>query len=280
MRKDGKRIKRVDPMYTIVPYIMNKRMDSMNMITLDIPLEPMDKYLHKVRREGKQVSHLGLVLTAILRATAEYPALNRFVVNKRIYARNDFTVGMVVLKPGEDDGAINKVSFELEDDIFTVQDKMDKYIEENRKLTNENKTDKLMQVLLSVPGLVNFGVGLFKLLDRYGLLPKSIIDASPFHVTMVITNLASIRTNHIYHHIYEFGTTSMILSMGNSREVPKRVKGEIIFERCMPIGMVMDERICSGSYYATAFQRIKTYLKDPTLLEGAPKVVNRDFSKE
>ena len=280
MRKDGKRIKRVDPMYTIVPYIMNKRMDSMNMITLDIPLEPMDKYLHKVRREGKQVSHLGLVLTAILRATAEYPALNRFVVNKRIYARNDFTVGKVVLKPGEDDGAINKVSFELEDDIFTVQDKMDKYIEENRKLTNENKTDKLMQVLLSVPGLVNFGVGLFKLLDRYGLLPKSIIDASPFHVTMVITNLASIRTNHIYHHIYEFGTTSMILSMGNSREVPKRVKGEIIFERCMPIGMVMDERICSGSYYATAFQRIKTYLKDPTLLEGAPKVVNRDFSKE
>ena len=280
MRKDGKRIKRVDPMYTIVPYIMNKRMDSMNMITLDIPLEPMDKYLHKVRREGKQVSHLGLVLTAILRATAEYPALNRFVVNKRIYARNDFTVGMVVLKPGEDDGAINKVSFELEDDIFTVQDKMDKYIEENRKLTNENKTDKLMQVLLSVPGLVNFGVGLFKLLDRYGLLPKSIIDASPFHVTMVITNLASIRTNHIYHHIYEFGTTSMILSMGNSREVPKRVKGEIIFERCMPIGMVMDERICSGSYYATAFQRIKTYLKDPTLLEGAPKVVNRDFPKE
>ncbi len=280
MRKDGKRIKRVDPMYTIIPYIMSKRMDSMNMITLDIPLEPMDKYLHKVRDEGHRVSHLGLITAAILRASAEYPALNRFIVNKKIYARNEFAVGMVVLKPGIDDGTMNKVKFELEDDIFTVQNKMDAYVEENRKLANENKTDKLMQTLLSIPGLVNFGVGLFKVLDKFGLLPKAIIDASPFHVSMVITNLASIRTNHIYHHIYEFGTTSLIIAMGNAREVAKRVKGEIVYERCMPLGIVMDERICSGSYFATTFQRIKSYLKDPTLLEGPPSVVNRDFPKE
>ena len=119
-------------MYTIMPYILDKRYDSMNTITLDIPLEPMQKYLNKTRKEGHKVSHMGLIVAAVLRATAEYPALNRFIVNKKIYARNEFCVGLVVLKPGAD-ATMNKIYFELEDDIFTVQRKIDEYISENRQ---------------------------------------------------------------------------------------------------------------------------------------------------
>ena len=111
-------------------------------------------------------------------------------------------------------------------------------------------------------------------LDKFGLLPKAIIDASPFHTSLVISNLASIRTNHIYHHVYEFGTTGIIITMGNSREVAKSKGGEIIHEKCMPLGIVMDERICSGSYYAMAFRAMKKYLKDPSLLEQRPENLN------
>ncbi len=68
----------------------------------------------------------------------------------------------------------------------------------------------------------------------------------------------------------------MILTMGNSREIPKRTGGEITFEKCMPFGLVMDERICSGSYYALAFRRLSEYLKDPRLLEEPAKVINHD----
>ena len=85
-----------------------------------------------------------------------------------------------------------------------------------------------------------------------------------------ITNLASIRTNHIYHHCYEFGTTSVFLAMGNTREVPKRKGSEIVFEKCMPIGVTMDERIASGSYFALAFRKMRAYLRDPRLLEVPP----------
>ena len=120
------------------------------------------------------------------------------------------------------------------------------------------------------------GVGLFKFLDKHGLLPKFIIDMSPFHNSLVISDLISIRTNHIYHHIYEFGTTSLFIAMGNLREVPHRKGNEIEFERCIPLGIVMDERICSGSYFALAFQRLKQYLKDPTLLETPPEQVIED----
>jgi len=116
----------------------------------------------------------------------------------------------------------------------------------------------------------------FKLMDRYGLLPKAIIDASPFHTSLVITNLASIRTNHIYHHLYEFGTSSIFVAMGNMREVARRKGEEIVFDRCLPMGIVMDERICSGSYFARVFRRFRQYMLDPSLLEGPPAVINED----
>lgn len=276
-RADGRPVKTAPPMYTVAAHIMDKRCDACNSIELNIPVEPIQRYLNRVRKEGHQVSHLGVVVAAFLRTAAEYPFLNRFVVNKRIYARSEFAVGMVVLKPGELDGTMNKMYFNMEDDIFTVQDKIDAYVDENRAAGDTNKTDDLIHTLLSVPGLCRFGVNLFKFADRHGLLPYSIIKASPFHTSLVVTNLASIRTNHIFHHIYDFGTTSMILAMGNMREVPRRVKGEIQFDKCIPIGLVMDERICSGSYYALAFHRLREYLKNPELLEGAPRVVNADI---
>ena len=280
MRADGRRVKNANPMYTVAAYVMNQRNDAMNMIEEFIPVEPIQNSMRVRRGEGRPVSHLAVVMAAYIRTVAEYPELNRFVVNKRIYARNELAVGMVVLKPGETDGTMNKIYFELEDDVFTVQKRIDEYVAANRESGDTNSTDQLITILLKIPGLVNFGVGVFKLMDRYGLLPKSIIKASPFHTSLVITNLASIRTNHIYHHIYNFGTTSMIIAMGNLREIPTRTKNGVEFVRCMPLGVVMDERICTGSYYARAFAKMRKYLNDPTLLEGEPEVVRREWLEQ
>lgn len=274
MRADGKKLKNVDPMYKVAAHIMAKRSDAMNMITLDIPVEPVTNYLNEKRKEGKNISHLSVYIAAILHTMAEYPALNRFVVNKTIYQRNELAVGMVVLKGGKIDshGTMNKIFFKPGYTIFDVEDAIQKYVEENRKEENQNKTDKIINVLTGIPGIMRFAVCMFKGLDKFGLLPKAIIDASPFHTSIVVTNLASIRTNHIYHHIYDFGTTSLALAMGNTREVPKRKKGEIVFERCMPVGLVMDERIASGSYFAIAFRKFKKLMENPELMETPPVI--------
>ena len=156
-------------------------------------------------------------------------------------------------------------------DVELKDTKINAYVSENREAPEKNGTEKIIKFLLSLPGLLTVGVKIIKLLDRYGLLPKAVINMSPFHMSLGITNLASIRTNHIYHHVYEFGTTSVFFAMGNSREVPKRKGGEIVFEKCIPIGVTMDERICSGSYFASAFRVIKRYLKNPELLEEKPE---------
>ncbi len=271
MRADGKRIKNADPMYTVAAHIMNKRVDSMNMTTIDIPIEPIKEYINEKRKEGINISHMAIILSAYIRVLSEFPELNRFVVNKKIYQRNEIAVGMVVLKAGQmDHGTMSKMYFEESNNVFDVNDIIEKYVSDNRNQPDNNGTEKMIKFLLSIPGILPIGVGIFKFLDKHGLLPKSIIDMSPFHMSLGITNLASIRTNHIYHHCYEFGTTSIFLAMGNTREVPRRKGNEIVFEKCMPFGITMDERIASGGYFALAFRRLKHYLNDPKLLEVNP----------
>lgn len=280
MRADGKRLRNTDPMYTVAAYVMNKRVDSMNMVTLNIPYDPIQEYLNEKRKQGFAICHLGVIITAYLRTAAEFPLLNRFIMNCKPYARNEFAVAMVVLKSGEmDNGTMSKMYFNMSDTIFDVNNKINEYVSENRNVPEKNGTEKMIKILLGAPGVLRVGVGLFKFMDKHGLLPKKVIDMSPFHNSLCISNLASIRTNHIYHHCYEFGTTSVFITLGNLREVPKRKNGEIVFERCMPLGVVMDERICSGSYFALAFRKISKYLKNPALLELPPEVINEDPGK-
>ncbi len=277
MRADGKRLRNTDPMYTVAAYIMDKRVDSMNMVTIDIPFKAISDYLAEKRKQGVVLSHMSVLLAAYIRTVAEYPMLNRFIVNRKPYARNELSVAMVVLKAGQTDhGTMSKMYFDRTNTILEVNDIINKYVEDNRTAPDNNGTEKMIKFLLSVPGVLPVGVCLFKFMDKHGLLPKKIIDMSPFHNSLVISNLASIRTNHIYHHIYEFGTTSMVMTMGNTREVAKRKGGEIIHEKCIPLGVVMDERVCSGSYYSMAFRRMKHYLSDPKLLETPPETVVED----
>lgn len=266
-RADGFRVRNEDPMYYLIPHFLTKRYDAQNMVTVDIPEAPLKAYMNEKRREGVHISHIALILCAYLHAAEKFPALNRFIVNQKIYQRNEFCVSMVVLRPGSANDTFSKIHFNYGDDIFTVQRKIDEYISENRK-PQDNSLDKFMGILTGMSGLMRFACGALRWLDKHGLLPKAVIDISPFHASLLISNLASIRTNHIYHHVYEFGTTSVGITMGNMREVPHTVKGEIKLERCIPLGVVMDERICSGHYFAQVFSYIKELLTDPHLMES------------
>ena len=277
-RADGKRLRHTDPMYRIVPHIMKKRSDSLNNITLDIPLEPIDKYIRQKKKEGISISHMAVILAAFNRTLCDYPALNRFVVNKRVYARKEVAIGMVVLKSGNSGSeTMNKIFLQPEDTILDINRRINEYVDASRDQKQKNSTDKLINFLVRLPGLLRATVAILKWMDWHNMLPKGIINASPFHTTMVFTNLASIRTNYIHHHVYDFGTTSMVMAAGNTREVPRRNRdGEIEHEKCLPLGLVMDERIATGYYFSQAFRKMKEYFNDPSLLELPPEQILED----
>lgn len=275
MRPDGKLVKAENPLYALMPYVLTKRYDAMNMVTLDIPEEPIRTYMNAKRKEGRPVSHLAIILTAYLRMLVKYPALNRFIGgNHKIYEHTEYSAAMVVLRPGGGE-TMSKIFMDPQDTVFDMQDKIDQYLAVNREGGNEdsvqtetNGLDKIVNFFLHSGPFLNMAMGLLRFASAYGLLPKKITDASPFHTSLLISNLASIRCNHIYHHIYEFGTTSVAVTMGKMRDVPKKKRdGSIELIRCIPLGVVMDERIESGYYFTTAFTYCKKLLANPQLLE-------------
>ena len=267
-RPDGKLATVGDSNYFLFPHVLKYRYDAQNMITVDIPVEPMKQYMNEKRKEGISISYLALIMAAYTRAAAKYPLLNRFVVNEKIYDRYDFSASMVVLRPGSNTDVFSKVYFDPQNDtIFDVEKKIEDYVTASRDSASETGLDKIVNFIVRRGALAKILVNLILWSDKHGLLPKSVLDALPFHTSFLITNLASIRTNHIYHHLYEFGTTSVGIAMGNMRDVPHQTKNGVELERCIPLGVVMDERICSGHYFANVFSYVTRMLADPHRME-------------
>ena len=64
-------------------------------------------------------------------------------------------MSLVVLKANSmEDETMSKIRFEAEDTIFDVQKKILHYIDENRKYSTENSTDKMIDTLTRIPGIL------------------------------------------------------------------------------------------------------------------------------
>ena len=267
MRPDGKRVKGLTPIVSIIPYIMPQRYDAQNTVTEYIDEEVIKQYIREKRRAGTRLNHMAVIMAAYYKAVQKNPKLNYFIMNRKIYERNHFCVSFVMLKKradGTPDETTLKIYLQPDDTIFTINQRIQEAIAKNNDSTYNNSTDKFVSFLFSVPGLVRFVVWLARNLDKIGLLPRFVIDLSPFHTSLFITNLASIKTSFIHHHCYEFGTTSVFICMG--KPVPGYAAADLD-KKMMPLGVVMDERICTGYEYATFCNDFRYYLRHPEELE-------------
>ena len=268
MRADGTRVKDASAIVSAIPYIMPKRYDAQNYITEYAEMEPLRRFIRDKRKDGVRISYMALILAAYYKAYQENPKINRFIMNSKIYERNHFCVSFVILKTradGTPDETNVKVFFEPGDDVISINRKIEGAVALNQCAAHNNNTDRFVNLMFSVPLLPKLLIGTVKLLDRAGLLPRAIIDLSPMHTSLFITNLASINTDAIYHHCYEFGTTGVFVCMG--KPIPNFLTGEYD-KKLMPLGVVMDERICTGHEYALFWQSLRRYLKHPELTEN------------
>ena len=274
-RSDGKELKNVDALFRLIPNIMMERDDSQVYFNQDVPITAIDNYIDEKAKEGIKLTLLDIVFAAVVRIIAERPKLNRFAINGRIYARNDITTCITIKKSLSDESEETnlKLYFKGTESLFEVHDKLQKAIAENKKLSNQNNIDKAAKLLSKIPsGFLKLVINLIKRFDKRGHLPKSLINVSPFHTSAFITNVGSLGIDSIYHHLYNFGTTSMFFAIGRKKKSYVFEDDEIQEERCVNIAFVGDERICDGYYYAHSFRNLSRYLQHPELLEtGAAK---------
>lgn len=281
-RYDGRRIRTLDPFYKIIPYIMKNRSDAQNFYEDSIEIGNIEEYLKAKRSNG--VQHIGLLhilVAAMVRTMALNPGLNRFVAGQRIYARHKILVSLALKKQLSVGGAETtvKLPFSPNSTIFDVVDKLNHVIEENKKTTTENNADKTAKLLMACPGFaVKFLVWLLKKLDYFGLMPKFINEVSPMHTSMFITDLGSLGIQPIYHHLYEFGTTSIFIAFGakcSEKIIDK--ENNIVEKRYVKIKIVTDERTVDGFYYASSFKQFRKLLQHPEKLETPPEKICEDI---
>ena len=271
-RPDGRVLKNLEPMEQIMPYILKKRYDSMNMFEDTLPCEPWDNYIKEKAEQGIKITYMDIFIAGVVRLMALRPQLNRFVMNGKIYARPKIWVSFVV-HPTLADGSVGttiKLCFEGTESLPEVAAKIDQAVKkETTQREGENDTDKLMRFLMkAIPGfLIKLVINVLMWMDRHNLLPKAIVELSPFHTSFFITNLKSLGINHIFHHTYEFGTTGLFFAMGKEKMVPVVKAGEIVNEKHMGFGLVSDERFCDGLYFALSLRLFKKYMKNPAILD-------------
>lgn len=270
LRTDGRKIKTIGPFFRVIPHVMKDRSDSHVYYTQDLPIKSLDEYIAKKEQEGIRMSYMNIIYAALVRLLAEKPALNRFVMDGRTYARHGITISLAIKKEmtEEIEETTVKLPFTGAENIFEIKEKLDSAIEQNKELSAENSTDKLAKLLSLVPNwLFKFIVNMLIFLDKYGMMPKAVISASPFHTSAFLTNVGSLGIDAIYHHIYNFGTTGIFLAMGKKKKSYIYEDDNIIQEKTISLAWVADERICDGFYYATALKSFYKYMRKPELLE-------------
>ena len=217
-RPDGRRLKDVDPIVQITPYLMPMRCDAQVFLEQKLDYEMLARYIARKAAEGQKVTFMQIVVAAYVRGVSQHPEINRFIKNKQYYARNNCSVSYTILKEMQHHDSpetVVRILFDLTDTLFDVRDRMNDAVEKNRGEDTSNFADKLAKGVLSVPGLATLIVALVRVLDRYGLAPSVLLNELPFYSSMFITNNGSIGLHHVWHHIYNFGNVSMFLGMGS-----------------------------------------------------------------
>jgi hypothetical protein len=261
---------------------MPERSDASNWMADTFDTAAADVFLRQAREAGyKGMGLLHLIIAAYVRTVAACPGLNRFVAGRRIYARKDIQVVMSVKREmtAEAPDASIKVWLEPTDTVYDVYRKLNAEIDAVKADDTGNDVDAIAETLVRLPRFLLRGIiGLLRALDYFDLLPMALLNASPFHGSMIITDLGSLGAPAINHHIYNFGNLPLFISFGTRRRAVEVDRaGRLVERRYVDVRVTMDERICDGYYYATALKYIKYYFRNPQLLEQPPEKVREDI---
>ncbi|MBR0267258.1 MAG: 2-oxo acid dehydrogenase subunit E2 [Clostridia bacterium] len=278
-RPDGRRVKKLDPIVQITPYLMPMRCDAQVFLEHKADYEKMSRYIVRKSQEGEKITFMQILVAAYVRAVSRNPEVNRFIFNKQYFSRNNCSVSYTVLKNPQDTDSNEdtvRILFDLTDTIFDVRDRMNDAVEKCRASEEGGFAIKLASGLLAVPGLATLVVGLVRLLDRYGLAPGILMRELPLYSGLYVTNNGSIGLHNPLHHIYNFGNVSLFFGMGSIQKEAVVEAGNTRMRRYLPIGITADERVCSGAHYAAFFFDIMHYMDHPEELETPPEEVRFD----
>ena len=267
-RRDGKLIRDIDAMHYIMPLMYPNRCDNEAFMSMRINIEKTEEYIRNKNKESDvKIGIFEVIIAAVLKTIKLRPHMNRFIANNTMYQRNEITAAFTVKKNFRDDGeeTLARVVAEDKDTLETINKKVVDQIEFCKNF--EDDSTKAMNFIKHLPGKHFIG-WLARLLDKHGLMPKSVIATDPYQCTVVLTNLGSIGMNIGYHHLMNWGTNSIFIVVGKKKKRAHYDKdGNITMRREIALSLTIDERISDGFYYARSLRLLKRLIENPELLE-------------
>ena len=283
-RPDGRRIRSLSPMAQITAYFQVERNDCSNLFDESFEISHVERYIRQKRKEG--LTDFGLthvLLAGYVRALCKYPQLNRFIAGQKVYSRGeDIQYCMVVKKEMTIDSPDTSIKVHLKrtdtaEDIYTKLNAAIDSVKATQEL--DSGIDNLIGYFNLIPGVfLKFVVWLLKLLDYFGLLPKFLLELSPFHGSLFFTSMGSLGIRPIYHHLYNFGNLPCFGAFGcKRRALEVQEDGSIVQKKYIDVKFVLDERIVDGYYYAAFFKHYRSILRHPEVLDNRPDEILADI---
>ena len=282
-RIDGRRIRTEPAMNQVSPYIMVTRNTSANLFSESFEITNVERYVRRKRKEG--LTNFGLMhvmLAAYCRGLCRYPRLNRFIAGQKIYSRGKDVQFCLTIKKeltADSPETVIKVHLRPEDTAEDVYRKINAEVENGKNTPLDSGMDNTAALLTLIPGvLLKFVVWLLKLLDYFGLLPKFLLEVSPFHGSVFFTSMGSLGIPPIYHHLYDFGNLPVFGSFGCKRRALEiQEDGTVVQKKYVDVKFTMDERIVDGYYYAAFFKHYRNLLRHPEVLDVPPAELVSDI---
>lgn len=265
-RPDAKPVQGLSPMRRFMPYISPRRNESLFYMYQDIEVEAALEYLEKVNRERppeRRLTLFHLLLRSCSQALRLRPGVNRFVKAGRLWQREGEYMTFSAKREIADGAPMLTVKRRFHPDTESLDEMVDAVMArlKPQRAGKKTQSDKEMNLMLRLPGpAIQLLLKLAGLLDYFGLLPRSMIEADPLYTSLFLANLGSIDYPAGHHHLWEYGTCSLFGVMG-------RIEPGANGRRKMKVAWTYDERIEDGLYSYHTLEGIRERLEHPELLE-------------
>ena len=271
-RKDGTLLRSTDSMHLIMPLMYPNRCDNEAFISERIDLTNINRYLEKKNADNPDYAYnlFQIMVTAMLKTITLRPRMNCFIANKNMYQRNEVTAAFTVKKVFSDRGgeALASIRSKGSDTIDSIHDQIYRQVSFCRSEEKDPSTAS-MDIVQKLPRfLVKFVGMVARFLDRHGWMPQAVIATDPFYSSVVLANLGSIGLHAGYHHLTNWGTTSVFCVIGEIKKRPfYDENGNVEMRESVDLGLTIDERLADGYYYSKTIRLLKKLLEEPELLE-------------
>ena len=268
-RKDGKYVSQKGSYSILLPYVCRSRTESCIYYSRQVRVGALMDFLAKQKEQGAELTFFNVVMAALVRTATERPHLNRFIAGRRLYQRKTFDASYIVKIEKSDTGGdtIANLKFSGGETLEQIAPMMNNLNKKLRKESNEDADFWIKAIGVLPRFLIRFFVWFLRWTDFNGIQPKGLMEVQPYFGSIFIANLGSIGIDAPFHHLYDNGTTSIFLTIGNIHDAPVvDENGDIVKDKVVNMAFTLDERIADGFYMGRSIEIFENYLKNPQLL--------------